>query len=140
MNNYENLTKDFDTFKEFINKHEIQLDCVVCSNSGFACGGNNCTNNFIKFLELEVEEKQPTDVSAEDFCKYVESLDEATVNIGGTKMYTSINYLCNHLDGWIRDGYKLSNNQKKIILDMEKRYREGLEQIHKLQKVFDKCK
>lgn len=140
MNNFENITKDLETLKCFIKKHDIPLDCEMCNHNGLICEGLNCSDNFIKYLELEAEEKQETDINSEDWNKYIKQLDNLIMGIAGTKAYTSTNYLINHLKGWLADGYKLTNNEKKIILDMENRYKEGLEHLHKLQNIFDLVK
>lgn len=133
MNNFENITKDLNTFTKFIKNTDINMDCSICEDNGLYC--NSCNDNFIQFLKLKPIIRTDDSIDTKDWNKYNDRLHTTLSTLW--EPYLDINYLINHLKGWKEENLELNENQKQIILDLEKSYHDKLEQIKRLQEVFD---
>lgn len=134
MNNFKNITRDLNTFSKFIKNLDINMDCSICEDNGLYCCGN-CHDNLIQFLKLKPIIKTDNSIDTKDWNKYNDRLNIVLSTLG--EPYLDINYLINRLRGWREENLELNENQKLIILDLEKSYHDKLKQIRRLQEVFD---
>lgn len=137
MNNFKNITKDLNTFTKFMKNIDINMDCSICEDNGLYCSGN-CYDNFIQFLKLKPIIKTDNFIDIKDWNKYNNTLHTTLSALW--EPYLDINYLINCLKGWDEKNLELNDNQKQIILDLEESYHDKLEQIKRLQEVFDMVK
>lgn len=133
MNNFENITKDLNTFTKFIKNIDINMDCSICEDNGLYC--NSCNDNFIQFLKLKPIIRTDNSIDTKDWREYNNRLNIVLSTLG--EPYLDINYLINKLRSWREENLELNGNQKQIILDLEKSYHNKLKQIKRLQEVFD---
>lgn len=134
MNNFENITKDLNTFTKFIKNLDINMDCSICEDNGLYCN-DNCYDNLIQFLKLKPIIKTDNAIDPKDWNRYNNRLNNVLFTLG--EPYLDINSLINELRSWREENLELNENQKRIILDLEKSYHNKLEQIKRLQEVFD---
>ena len=76
--------------------YNFELPCDVCKSVGLVCN-DNCSDNLIRYMQLEKEEKIENCVSDVEWSKYIGKFHNVLLKIG-VNTQLDVNYLLNTLN------------------------------------------
>ena len=143
MKVYEEIIKDLDSFTKFIVDNDFAITCDICDKYGLGCAGRDCTNNTVKYLQMDIiEENTPEgELPQEEFNKFINDyIRKLADKINDMDTYVCINYTRNHIEELEEKGIIFNSNQRELLSKEFKRIESAINHLESLKSTIDKYK